>query len=48
MMFLQFVPSSVTKSRDKAVALKFMKKALKRRRSPEAITTYGLRSYRQR
>ena len=31
--------------RDKAAALTFMKKALKRHGSPEAITTDGLRSY---
>jgi putative transposase len=35
-----------TKDRDKAAALKFMKKALKRHGSPEAITTDGLRSYK--
>ena len=34
-----------TKTRDKAAALSFMKKALKRHGSPEAITTDGLRSY---
>jgi len=38
--------SFVTKDRDKAAALKFMKKAMKRFGSPEAITTDGLRSYR--
>ncbi len=37
--------SFVTKDRDKAAALKFIKKALKRRGSPQAITTDGLRSY---
>ena len=37
--------SYVTKTRDKAAALTFMKKALKRHGSPEAITTDGLRSY---
>ena len=36
----------MTKDRDKAAALKFMKKALKRHGSPEAITTDGLRSYK--
>jgi putative transposase len=36
----------VTKTRDKAAALRFMKKALKRYGSPEVITTDGLRSYR--
>ena len=38
--------SSVTKTRDKEAALTFMKKALKRHGSPEAITTDGLRSYK--
>ena len=38
--------SYVTKTRDKAAALRFIKKALKRHGSPEAITTDGLRSYR--
>ena len=38
--------SLVTKTRDKAAALNFMKKALKRHGSPEAITTDGLRSYK--
>ena len=38
--------SFVTKERDKAAALKFMKKALKRCGSPETITTDGLRSYK--
>ena len=37
--------SFVTKERDKAAALKFIKKALKRHGSPKAITTDGLRSY---
>ena len=37
--------SYVTKTRDKAAALTFMKKALKRHGSPEAITTDGVRSY---
>jgi len=37
----------VTTTRDKEAALKFMKKALKRLGSPEAITTGGLRSYRR-
>ena len=36
----------VTKTLDKVAALTFMKKALKRHGSPEAITTDGLRSYR--
>ena len=38
--------SYVTRTRDKAAALRFMKEALKRHGSPEAITTDGLRSYR--
>ncbi|NYD91778.1 transposase-like protein [Sphingomonas melonis] len=37
--------SYVTKSRDKAAALTFMRKALKRHGSPSKITTDGLRSY---
>jgi putative transposase len=37
--------SYVTKTRDKAAALRFMKKAMRRHGSPEAITTDGLRSY---
>src|ERR1700704_4732137 len=37
--------SFVTKERDKAAALKFIKKALKRHGSPKAIVTDGLRSY---
>ena len=36
----------VTKERDKAAAVKFMKKETKRFGNPEAITTDGLRSYR--
>lgn len=40
------VPESyVSKTRDKAVALTFMKKTLKRHGSPEAIATDGLRSH---
>ena len=35
----------VTKGRDKAAALKFIKKALKRHGRPKAIVTDGLRSY---
>ncbi|WP_414692417.1 DDE-type integrase/transposase/recombinase [Phenylobacterium sp.] len=35
----------VTKTRDKAAALKFFKKALKRHGRPKAIVTDGLRSY---
>jgi putative transposase len=42
----EILESYVTKTRDKAAALRFMKKALKRHGSPEAITTDGLRSYR--
>jgi putative transposase len=38
--------SYVTKTRDKAAALSFMKKTLKRHGPPEAITTDGLRSYK--
>jgi putative transposase len=41
----EVLESYVTKTRDKASALRFMKKALKRHGSPEAITTDGLRSY---
>ena len=41
----EVLESYVTKTRDKAAALTFMKKALKRHGSPEAITTDGLRSY---
>jgi putative transposase len=42
----EIVESYVTRTRDKAAALKFMKKALKRHGSPEVITTDGLRLYR--
>src|SRR6187402_3274020 len=42
----EVLESYVTKTRDKAAALSFMKKALKRHSSPEAITTDGLRSYK--
>jgi putative transposase len=42
----EILESYVTKTRDKAAALRFMKKALKRHGSPEAITTDGLRSYK--
>jgi putative transposase len=42
----EVLESYVTKTRDKGAALNFMKKALKRHGSPEAITTDGLRSYR--
>jgi putative transposase len=42
----EILESFVTKTRDKAAALRFMKKALKRRGSPEVITIDGLRSSR--
>ena len=42
----EILASFVTKERDKDAALRFMKKALKRHGSPEAITTDGLRSYK--
>jgi len=42
----EILESFVTKTRDKAAALSFMKKALKRHGSPASITTDGLRSYR--
>ena len=42
----EILESYVPKTRDKAAALTFMKKALKRHGSPEAITTDGLRSYK--
>jgi putative transposase len=42
----EILESFVTKTRDKAAALTFIKKALKRHGSPETITTDGLRSYR--
>ena len=42
----EILESYVTKSQDKEAALRFMKKALKRQGSPEAITTDGLGSYR--
>ena len=41
----EILESFVTKQRDKAAALAFMKKALKRQGKPEAIATDGLRSY---
>ena len=41
----EVLESFVTKDRDKAAALTFIKKALKRHGSPKAITTDGLRSY---
>ncbi|PKB13281.1 putative transposase [Novosphingobium kunmingense] len=41
----EVLESYITRTRDKAAALRFMKKTLKRHGSPEAITTDGLRSY---
>ena len=41
----EVLESFVTKERDKAAALKFIRKALKRHGSPKVITTDGLRSY---
>ncbi|NIJ09045.1 putative transposase [Sphingomonas vulcanisoli] len=41
----EILESYITKTRDKAAALAFMKKALKRHGSPERIVTDGLRSY---
>lgn len=42
----EILESYITKTRDKDAALRFMKKALKRHGSPEAITTDGLASYK--
>ena len=42
----EILESFVTKTRDKAAALSFMKKALKRHGSCEAITSNGLGSYK--
>ena len=42
----EVLESYVSKTRDKDVALSFMKKALKRHGSPETIVTDGLRSYK--
>lgn len=42
----EILESFVTRTRDKAGALTFMKKTLKRHGSPEAMRTDGLRSYR--
>src|SRR4028119_1820560 len=42
----EVLESYATKTRDKAAALAFMKRALKRYGSPKAITTDGLRSYK--
>lgn len=41
----EILESFVTKTRDKAAALAFMKKAMKRHGKPEAVVTDGLRSY---
>ena len=41
----EVLESYVTKTRDKAAALSFIKKALKRHGRPKAIVTDGLRSY---
>jgi putative transposase len=41
----EVLESFVTKERDKAAALKFIKKAMKRHGRPKAIVTDGLRSY---
>ena len=41
----EVLESFVTKERDKAAALKFIKKAMKRHGRPPAIVTDGLRSY---
>ena len=41
----EVLESFVTRARDKATALKFIKKALKRHGRPQAIVTDGLRSY---
>jgi putative transposase len=41
----EILESYVTRTQDKAAALTFMKKALKRHGSPQAVTTDGLRSY---
>jgi putative transposase len=42
----EVLESFVTKTRDQAAALKFIKKALKRHGRPKAIVTDGLRSYK--
>jgi putative transposase len=42
----EVLESFVTKARDKAAALKFIKKAMKRHGKPKAIVTDGLRSYK--
>jgi putative transposase len=42
----EVLESYVTETRDKAAALKFLRKSLKRHGRPKAIVTDGLRSYR--
>ena len=41
----EVLESYATKTRDKAAALKFIKKAMKRHGRPKVIVTDGLRSY---
>ena len=41
----EVLESFVTKERDKAAALRFIKKAMKRHGRPQAVVTDGLRSY---
>ena len=41
----EVLESYVTKDQDKAAALKFIRKAMKRHGRPEAVVTDGLRSY---
>src|ERR1035441_5163722 len=41
----EVLESYVTKERDKAAALKFIKKTMRRHGRPQAIVTDGLRSY---
>jgi putative transposase len=41
----EVLESFVTKERNKAAALKCLKKALKRRGAPKVVVTDGLRSY---
>src|SRR5882757_9687000 len=42
----EVLESFVTATRDKAAALKFIKKAMKRHGRPKTVVTGGLRSYR--
>ncbi len=42
----EVLESYITKSRDKAAALKFMKKLMKRHGAAKVVTTDGLRSYK--